>query len=115
MKKLIYLASPYSHKTTDVIEKRFKQVAETTAKLMIEGYYIFSPILNSHYLSITHGLAGDWNYWKTFDELIISKCAELWVLKIDGWQESVGVSAEIKIAEEFNLPVKYIEYDGNIT
>lgn len=42
---------------------------------------------------------------------LISKCDELWVLKIDGWEQSKGVSAEIEYAESLNIPIKYKEYE----
>ena len=34
----------------------------------------------------------------------------LMVLMLDGWVESVGVQAEIKIAKELGIPVQYIPW-----
>jgi hypothetical protein len=31
------------------------------------------------------------------------------VLKLGGWEESVGIAAEIKIAEDLGIPVTYME------
>jgi hypothetical protein len=40
---------------------------------------------------------------------MLQRCDELAVLKLPGWRESTGVTAEIAIAREFGLPVRFIE------
>lgn len=106
--RIIYLASPYSHSDKDVVEKRFAQVREITANLTKFGYIIFSPILHSHPLAVQHGLKGDWDFWKRIDEAFIKASGLLLVAKIDGWEQSKGVTAEIKIAEKHGIPVEYL-------
>ena len=36
------------------------------------------------------------------------------VLMLDGWRESVGVAAEIRIAGELGKPVRYLAPDGAV-
>ena len=106
---LIYLASPYSHKDLNVQHQRFEQVMEITAKLMKDGYFIYSPITATHPMAVKHALPTDWNYWKEYLHLMLPACDELWVVKMDGWDKSLGVAGEIELAKKIGIPIKYIE------
>lgn len=110
MGQLIYLASPYNHPSAQVREDRFCQVAEITALLMKLGRIVYSPIVHNHPLAVEYGLPKGWDYWQTFDETMLAKCDEIWVLKvIEGWEKSVGIKAEVDIAQRLNIPVKYVD------
>lgn len=52
MKKIIYLASPYSHPDKDVRELRFIQITEYAAEQVSKGNIVFSPITyNQNYIN----------------------------------------------------------------
>lgn len=112
MSKLIYLASPYSHPDPMVKEMRYEQALQATVELMKQGHVIFSPIVHSHPVAVLHDFPGNWEFWKTIDEVFISKSDELWVLMLDGWKESIGVNAEIQIAQAQGKPVVYLNAEG---
>lgn len=112
MPDLIYLASPYSHPDAAAREARFDAVCAATAAMMRDGLMIYSPIGATHAMACKHELPLEWQFWAAYDELIISRCDRLWVLTIDGWDKSVGVTAEVKIAEKFGKPLDFIEWDG---
>ncbi len=104
---MIYLASPYSHYDARVREQRFREACSATARLISAGLNVFSPIVHSH--SIAHyGLPANWEYWSRFDREFLSCCDVLAVLTLHGWQQSVGVAAEIRMAGEFGLPVVHV-------
>jgi len=111
---LIYLASPYTHEDAAVMRSRFETVCERAAYLMRRGLHIYSPIAHSHPIA-QYGLPKDWKFWEEYDRKILAVCGELYVLTIDGWFQSKGVSAEINIALELLLPVKYVSLGGEIT
>lgn len=106
--KLIYLASPYSHAESWVKEMRERLVTAVAARLTHEGHCVFSPITESHQCAMMHNLPGGWEFWENKDRLIISKCDELWILRLRGWKESVGVQAEIKLAKEIGIHIRYL-------
>jgi hypothetical protein len=106
---LIYLATPYSHTDFDVMLQRFNTVNAVSAKLMVEGHHIFSPISHTHPIAMAGQLPTGWDYWEQYDRAILSICKELWVLKQEGWQDSKGVQGEIAIALELELPIKYLD------
>ena len=103
---MIYLASPYSHPDPNVREQRFEAVCRVASELLRAGQHVFSPIAHSHPIA-NYGLPTDWSFWESFCREQIMRCDELVVLMLDGWKLSVGVRAEIQIAEEL---VKQIHY-----
>ena len=106
--RLIYLASTYTHPDLAVQEQRFEAVCEAGAKLMSLGVMIYAPIAHSHPMT-KYGVPGHWEFWAAYDKLVISKCAEVWILMLEGWTKSVGITAEIKLTKELGVPIRYIE------
>ena len=104
---LIYLASPYSHHDKQIQEWRFQAACQQAALMMQSGKLVFSPIAHTHPIA-AFGLPGDWAFWQAYDRAMLERCDELAVLQLDGWEESIGVQAEIAIAKELNLPVRFI-------
>jgi hypothetical protein len=105
--QLWYLASPYSHPDQAVMVSRFEQVNEFASRLMRAGVMIFSPISHTHPIA-QYGLPKGWDYWERYDRCILAKCCGVIVCQFDGWRESTGVQAEIKIAREMGLAVFYV-------
>lgn len=110
---MIYLASPYSHPDAAVREERFDAACRATAALLRSGQPVFSPIAHTHGL-VAHGLPTDWSWWEPFDREHLLRCDELAVLLLDGWRESVGVTAEIRIARELGKPVRYLAPEATV-
>ena len=106
---MIYLASPYSSDNSDVRLVRFYKACSAAARLMRKGMHVLSPIAHSHFIAECGGLPGDWKFWREFDLELLKACDSMTVLMLEGWRESKGVQAEIKIAEEMGMPVTYIE------
>jgi hypothetical protein len=106
-KSLVYQASPYSHPDPAVREARFQEVCRAAAHLMRAGLHVFSPIAHTHPISLAGKLPGDWEYWKSYDEAVLSTCLTLAVLKLDGWEQSKGVQGEVEIARTLKLATYY--------
>ena len=73
----------------------------------VTGQVVFAPIVHGHPL-VGHGLPTEWPFWERFDREHLRRCDELVVLTLDGWRDSVGVAAEIRIAGELGKPVRYL-------
>jgi len=71
---------------------------------------VFSPIACTHPIAMACGLPTGWEYWREFDEKMISVCDELHVVMIPGWSDSRGVTAEIEIAERLGVKVRWVAY-----
>jgi Domain of unknown function (DUF1937) len=105
---VIYLASPYSHPERDIRVKRFETVARIAGQLMIEGHIVFSPICHTHPIAEFCDLPTGWEFWERVDRAYLSKCKKLLVLQIPGWDTSIGIAAEIRIAQEIGIPIEYL-------
>jgi hypothetical protein len=106
-KKLYYLASPYSHKDPAIKKRRAEMVTESAVDLLHLGIFVFAPISYNEPWE-KYNLPGDWNFWQDFDKTFVSRCdGGIIVLMLDGWDKSVGVTAEIEFAKSIGLPVYY--------
>ncbi len=104
---MIYLASPYSHPDINVREERFCAACQAAAHLMWEGHLVFSPVAHTHPIA-EFGLPTEWSFWERQDRALLERCDDVIVLTLDGWDESVGVLAEVQIAKELGKPVRYL-------
>jgi len=113
---VIYLASPYNHPFGHIMEQRFEAALHATAYLMEQGYVVYSPIVHNHPLAklIETTTPPDsvqaerkrrgWNYWRTFDVRMLARCNALFILQLDGWENSVGLTEETNMALQAQLP-----------
>lgn len=108
---LTYLASPYSHPDRAVRVQRFEAACRAAAALMRGGVHLYSPIAHTHPIAEAGDLPKGWDFWKQYDSAILSCCHTLIVLRIDGWQESKGIQAELQIAAELGITIEYIDPD----
>ena len=103
-----YLACPYSHPEPTMREARFEKVNQVAAHLMKEGRIIFSPISHTHPIAQC-GLPKEWEFWRKYDRRFISLCEKVIVLMLPGWEESIGVQSEIRIAKSLGKAIEYME------
>jgi nucleoside 2-deoxyribosyltransferase len=103
---VIYLASPYTDPDPAVRTQRFNATCAVAALLMRDGHMVFSPVVHGHPLT-RHGLPGDWSYWKPHARWHLARCDEIVVLMLEGWEESVGLCAEVEMATALGKPVWY--------
>ena len=108
---MIYLASPYSHANPSIHEQRYQAACRATAALIGAGQVVFSPVVHSHPL-VAFGLPTAWAAWEQIDRAFLERCDELAVLMLDGWDQSIGVRAELQIARELGKPVRFLEVDA---
>ncbi len=108
MGPIIYLISPYSDPDPAVRAKRFRDACLVAAALLQTGHSVFSPIAFSHPL-VEYGLPTDWSFWERYNREHLARCHEVLVLKLDGWEESVGVQEEIRIAWQLGKPIWFLD------
>jgi len=107
---MIYVASPYTHSDPIVVQDRFERVEKYVAELLREGYVAFSPIIHCHGLATKYDLPKDYWFWERYCLGMLDEASSLYVLKLDGWRESVGIGGEIYYAtHKAGIPVLYVE------
>ncbi len=106
---MIYVAAPYSHPDKAIVAERMDRFAFKFSALIEQGHYPVSPLLN-HFVSekTTPSWPTTWEYWEGYSKVLLSKCDSMIVLTFDGWEDSPGVQAEIKLAEELNIGITYV-------
>lgn len=107
---LHYLASPYTHKEKKIKLQRAYDATEASVRLLNRNIHVFAPIpYNYHWEKFF--VPGDWVFWEEFDKNFLRRCDGLIVLMLDGWDKSIGVTAEIKYAKKISLPICYVTLD----
>jgi len=108
---MIYVASPYSSPDLSLMELRYEAARAYTFLHIATGLAIYSPITMCHHMTgMKEEATADFNFWMTHDLNMVSWCTEVHVLKLAGWEESVGVKAEIVHAETLGIPVRYVDW-----
>lgn len=108
---MIYLASPYTHPNKAVEHLRYKATEKHVANLLADGWMVYSPIVHCHYLSVNHNLPGTQDFWNTYNFHMLRLADRVSVLKLGGWDKSVGVAGEIAEAERIGIPVAYLDHN----
>ena len=92
---MIYLASPYSHPDRTIEQLRYKAAARVTAKLITRGQIVYSPIVHSHVLATEYGVPNTHEIWMPHCLAMLERADNLFVLMLDGWEQSKGVREEL--------------------
>lgn len=110
----IYLASPYTCYKSDgswdeyVMEERYKCAIKAAASLIKSGFTVFCPIAMSHEIDKVLGRQ-DPTHWYEFDRTFVALADAVVILKLPGWEESVGIHSEIALARKLEKLVLYID------
>lgn len=110
-----YIASPYSHPDPLVRLHRYEEAIRFTKFLLFkQKLYCFSPIVHTHPID-----ESDYSVWGGWNRAMIGRSEGIIVLMIPGWNESVGVVAEMEFCKEINLPVfmsatRWLDYDHTL-
>jgi len=109
-KPFIYVAAPYSSASRVVIAKRMERVNKYCASLLTRGHDILSPLTVGHTLVGSNKLIPEsGEFWLDFCVPMLRASKEVHILTLDGWEDSLGVNAEMKIAEHLGLDIVLIE------
>ena len=104
-KELIYLACPYRHESLLIQKKRCAAACCVTQELFLQGRQVFSPLSHNDLFARLHPEIPK-EQWMQFDLTILAFCTKLIVLKLDGWEQSIGVGREIAFAKERGIIIE---------
>ena len=103
---MIYLASPYSHPDAAVRHARYEAACDHAVHMLRAGRLVYSPVAHSYPLA-ERGLPGDWAFWAEHSRAMLARCTGITVLTLPGWEDSVGVQAELAVAANLRIPIVY--------
>ena len=106
--RLIYLAALFSHPDSEVSRRRLEQVNRYAAHLLSQRRIVFSPL--------SHGAPLDSpnipnSVWYALGLRMMEGCDELWLLALDGREDSDGVRLELQRAWQLDMPVYIVVPD----
>ncbi len=112
---IIYLAVPYTARRTYTMMRRAAAADAAAAYLVSLGHLVFSPISMGHSIAMAGKrlkleIPHDYKAWKELDRAMIRAADKLVVLKLPGWEMSVGVEDEVDYALSLGKPVECLEY-----
>jgi predicted acyl esterase len=94
-----YLASPYSSPDPEVRHKRYLEVMDCLAWMLNRRMWTYSPIVHCHDMAVKHKMPTDNEFWKDYNRVMIDGSVGVAVLKIGGWEKSVGIRDEMDYAK----------------
>jgi len=106
---MIYLASPYTDPSAVIMDQRYEAAMHCTALMLRRRMYVYSPIVHCHELAKRHELPRDFEFWQKYDLHMLDRSSQILVLKLPGWQESRGVTAELAHARSTCMPRALVE------
>lgn len=109
---MIYLASPYSHPDPLIMRTRFMLAEQCTASLLMQRQFVYSPIVHCHELAQKFKLPTDFEYWKAYNFDMLRRADVFGILKINGWAESKGLTAEHKMARRLGMSIVFFNEEG---
>ena len=107
--KSMYLASPYTHPESRVMNQRHRDVCKVAGEMMKLGKVIFCPISHSHEIGRICHMQVDWDVWRKQCLYWVGKCDEFGILQLPRFAASVGMCAENQLAMDLGKPLFYIE------
>ncbi len=108
--RLIYLGSPYTDPDKAVMEERLSVNRKALAHFAnnSQNLCVYSPLVHWSSVADAHDLPHDFSFWMTQDFHMIRQANALWILAIDGWHKSYGLSQEIEFAESIDRPINFV-------
>jgi Domain of unknown function (DUF1937). len=110
---MIYIACPYTDESSVVQGQRYVESRRAAAKLMAAGIAVYNPLAQT-VTAIAAGLDLTHEKYLKLDTEVLSRCSEMIVLLLPGWENSVGVHREMEVAAKLQkrvtlVPEKRIE------
>jgi len=102
-----FVASPYSHADSRVVEQRYAHALRFVAWAAQQDLIVYSPIAHWHEAARLAELPSSHEFWLGQNLAMLRASRGLIVLALDGWKKSAGVAAEIAEATEIGLPIDY--------
>ena len=104
-----YLSNPYNG-TIKEQQYRAAAAAETCFHLISKHIAVFSPIVHNHAMfsyiaEMTPQMRHD--FIMSFDLTMLAQADGMLILKLSGWEQSIGVATEIDFCKTHDIPYSY--------
>lgn len=113
---LVYIAAPYAHESELVMQVRYEIINRVCTKIILDQRCsIFSPISHGHMINLKVSKEDSGfdkrGYWMDMDFKILRNCSNMFVLMMEGWEQSKGILEEIKFCKANNIEISFINVE----
>lgn len=109
MTDFFYLATPYT-KWAGGIDAAFEMACREAARFIRAGIPVFCPIAHSHPIAKNGGIDPlSHEVWLAADAPLMAAAQGLIVVRAKGWEDSYGVTHEIKAFKAAGKPILYVD------
>ncbi len=110
---MIYVGTPYTASCPATMRYRGEISMAYASRLFEQGRLAISPIGMSEYKvpRLSYKVEPDWATWGDLCIKLLSACDEMHIIKLAGWQDSVGLAEEINYCKANSKPIVHIELD----
>ena len=108
---MIYIGSPYSDPDPRIRDARAYHAGAFAVACVKQGYEVYYPIASWHHLAKEHELPTDFQFWRQLNIGILRHCEEMFVLRLEGWEKSVGLAGEMQTAYDLFIPLRRFHGD----
>ncbi len=106
---LVFISCPYG--SGAAIKRNMTYFEKVDAKILGLGIHTHSPLAKHYSRQHNKDLGGDWNFWEQYCLRLLRLSTMMVIIMTPGWEESVGVAAEIKEALRLGLKIIYLNPD----
>jgi hypothetical protein len=106
---MIFLSFPYSDPNPLVIRQRVSLAEKIAASMIKSGMPIISPVLHWHHLLQRFDIPTTYEYWERYCYDMLKMSDILFILMMDGWDNSAGIQGEIRDANKLGIKIMYHE------
>jgi len=103
-----YLASPYSHADLAIMDERHDAAMCCVHWHLKNHIWVYSPIVHCHELARRYYLPRDYDFWETYNKVMLFNSNRLIILTLPGWDDSKGVKGEVDFANKIGRPITFI-------
>jgi len=103
-----YLASPYTHRDSDIRRLRLDQTRLCFVWLLKQKIWVYSPILHCRETSILHSLPTEWDFWWPLNRAMLEAADKLMIFTLEGWEDSEGIKKEVDFCHNNGKPITYV-------
>lgn len=105
------VTGPYSSPNSSIKEMRVKAIANACITLMNRGEISISPLTFGLSLIEKTGntLPDSYEFWNKFCLEFVGVSKQMYVLNLEGWEQSKGTQDEIKEAHRIGIPVYLVD------
>lgn len=109
---MVIVTGAYSSKDANIKQQRVNAIANACVLLMLRGEISVSPLIFGLAIIEKSGknLPDTYEFWDKFCREYVAVSNKVYVLNMDGWEESNGTKDEIAEAKRLNIPVYLVDY-----